>query len=1091
MGRIIGYQYDDNVQDGDAWIGSEDGGGRTKQYTAEAVANYLNIQGKISIVGQMTYKYGITPLSGPGTFAVFGGGTDPVAFSAITKLTLSNTDVSKQRVVEFLNLLVGSDILISKQSAISTFGYYSIDNYAVNATDPAYYDLGVTFKSGNGSMEAEQIYETQNFTLAAEENISTLQTTIDSGNTYQATPSAALWTWGASAITVASTSFTSLLSSKRFKTTLIADGSYTDVLPNQLIFNNALGNETSITPNTALSSDIDLQWPSSSGTLALTTDITDSPWDTVSEGINYAGGNVGIGTTTPLAKLQVFGGSAIIGDDDFNAVKISANGSGTTYNTIGNGFIAPNVNFNINNQTKLTINGNSGNVGIGTTSPNAKLEVNGGEIRTTRENVPANYLSLSTTSAGSFIKNAGGTSKGLTFDNVSATSPYINFKLLSSEAMRITSAGNVGVGTTSPSAPLDVATISSGPVAKFVNTSGTGGAGVVIQAGVATSSSILTLFDYQNNERLRVRGDGNVGIGTTSPSEKLDVAGNIELGDGGTGAALKYNSTNRGTIFVNGSEIMRLEAAGNVGIGTTSPQSKLNINGGTGSLSTGLTFGDGDTGIWEASDDNLRFSTTSTTRMVINSSGNVGIGTTSPSAKLEVVDSGTNTNINSRKDLSTTAFTSTYNAIQMSNFDTTANNWAKFSFAGNSGIPTQTAASIATQFLDHTNNYGDLTFWTRGSVDFDERMRITSTGNVGIGTTSPLSRLHVVSGEIGNGANKGIRIEGHNGTKDYSIRTGVSGIENTSLAFYDETAGANRIVITSAGNVGIGATSPGYKLEVDNSANAANNYIAVISNNSNNSGVLFRDAGGNRGLIFANPDNDLVFMANGTSEKMRINASGNVGIGTTSPSQKLEVNGNVLINGAAPYISIKTTQTGTPDWKIYNSYNTVGDFAIVGGSSVNNKFNIQPNGNVGIGTTSPAYKLDVTGSARIDGVLRVGTTAQNGEIKIIDSNGKTFSLNSGNVGNNKFAIEESGTNVRYLVIDGTTSNVGIGVTAPSQKLEVDGQVLSDGYRLAAMQTAPATRNSTGTLGEIVIDGNHIYVCYATDSWSRVALDTSW
>ena len=78
MGRIIGYQYDDNVQDGDAWIGSEDGGGRTKQYTAEAVANYLNIQGKISIVGQMTYKYVVTPLSGVGTFAVFGGGTDPV-----------------------------------------------------------------------------------------------------------------------------------------------------------------------------------------------------------------------------------------------------------------------------------------------------------------------------------------------------------------------------------------------------------------------------------------------------------------------------------------------------------------------------------------------------------------------------------------------------------------------------------------------------------------------------------------------------------------------------------------------------------------------------------------------------------------------------------------------------------------------------------------------------------------------------------------------------------------------------------------------------------------------------------------------------
>ena len=171
------------------------------------------------------------------------------------------------------------------------------------------------------------------------------------------------------------------------------------------------------------------------------------------------------------------------------------------------------------------------------------------------------------------------------------------------------------------------------------------------------------------------------------------------------------------------------------------------------------------------------------------------------------------------------------------------------------------------------------------------------------------------------------------------------------------------------------------------------------------------------------------------------------------------------------------------------SFNNDNTFRVLQNGST--KLILNSAGNVGIGTTIPAYKLDVTGSARIDGVLRVGTTAQNGEIKIIDSNGKTFSLNSDNVGNNKFAIEESGTNVRYLVIDGTTSNVGIGVTAPSQKLEVDGQVLSDGYRLAAMQTAPATRNSTGTLGEIVIDGNHIYVCYATDSWSRVALDTSW
>ena len=86
----------------------------------------------------------------------------------------------------------------------------------------------------------------------------TLQTAITNGNTYQANLFETLW---------------SIISGKRFKTTLIADGSYTDVLPNELIFNNASGDETSITPNSSLSNPISLEFPSSSGTLALTTDM--------------------------------------------------------------------------------------------------------------------------------------------------------------------------------------------------------------------------------------------------------------------------------------------------------------------------------------------------------------------------------------------------------------------------------------------------------------------------------------------------------------------------------------------------------------------------------------------------------------------------------------------------------------------------------------------------------------------------------------------------------------------------------------------------------------------------------------------------
>lgn len=102
----------------------------------------------------------------------------------------------------------------------------------------------------------------------------TLQRVISTGNTYQASPSEALWTWGFNELTIVSTSFTGFLSGKRFKTTFTDDGSYTDVLPGQLIFNDASGNETNITTNTELSGNIDLQWPLRDGVLALDEDIT-------------------------------------------------------------------------------------------------------------------------------------------------------------------------------------------------------------------------------------------------------------------------------------------------------------------------------------------------------------------------------------------------------------------------------------------------------------------------------------------------------------------------------------------------------------------------------------------------------------------------------------------------------------------------------------------------------------------------------------------------------------------------------------------------------------------------------------------------
>ena len=105
MSRIISYQYDNDIQDGDAWIGSEASTGQTKQYTALAVADYLNINGKISLADQMTYRYVSTPGGKLGTMASPGNVGDTL-FSSINNITISEQDLFPQNVVAFLQYLV-------------------------------------------------------------------------------------------------------------------------------------------------------------------------------------------------------------------------------------------------------------------------------------------------------------------------------------------------------------------------------------------------------------------------------------------------------------------------------------------------------------------------------------------------------------------------------------------------------------------------------------------------------------------------------------------------------------------------------------------------------------------------------------------------------------------------------------------------------------------------------------------------------------------------------------------------------------------------------------------------------------------------
>ena len=127
MARISSYPRDREVQDQDAWIGTESSNRLTRNFTAQAVADYLNIKGKISISGQMVFKFsGVPTLEGE-----FTGPADGSALTAITTVQISGIDSSGQNTVAFMQYLVNNDVLISEQNNIDEFGHFKITGYTV------------------------------------------------------------------------------------------------------------------------------------------------------------------------------------------------------------------------------------------------------------------------------------------------------------------------------------------------------------------------------------------------------------------------------------------------------------------------------------------------------------------------------------------------------------------------------------------------------------------------------------------------------------------------------------------------------------------------------------------------------------------------------------------------------------------------------------------------------------------------------------------------------------------------------------------------------------------------------------------------
>jgi hypothetical protein len=384
-----------------------------------------------------------------------------------------------------------------------------------------------------------------------------------------------------------------------------------------------------------------------------------------------------------------------------------------------------------------------------------------------------------------------------------------------------------------------------------------------------------------------------------------------------TGSALTFNGSKL-TLLSSG-EQLKLESTGDfssTGLGFLRFYDSGGAKGYLGYAGTAsrmdLQTGIGMNFFLNATGGTAIFSVSNAERMRITSTGNVGIGTSSPRAILDL-----NTTRSQKIRFGTAG---SIGETPVSAGDYIANNLIVSAEVGATITYTKITSDAGNAILQDFSR--GITFYTgatgaldaTGTLSTFERLRITSTGNVGIGTTSPANTLQVKSSANDNG----ITIQRNSTTTDdyaqlsFLVSTSdsitpqnwirsfrVSTSSQGTMAF--GTSGSERMRITSAGNVGIGTTSPGRLLTVSSSGSPL---LSLVTTGTASCQLLFGDSDSDTigKVVYSNTTDAMSFEANG-AERARIDSSGNLLVGgTASPASATK--SFALFNGTVPTGSV-------------------------------------------------------------------------------------------------------------------------------------------------------------------------------------------